>query len=77
MTPGTVIRRDRCEWCGGFAVRGSKCPMAVVCPTCAAGRGQPCRRPSEHRAAKMHAPRYHAAEAMDAAAGITYPPRTP
>jgi hypothetical protein len=60
-----------CEWCGGSAVVGSTCPKSIGCPSCPAGPGQNCRRPSGHPC-RMHAPRWEAAEAMDAAAGVTY-----
>jgi hypothetical protein len=65
--PGRVV----CEWCGGSAVAGSTCPKSIGCLSCPAGPGQNCRRPSGHPC-RMHAPRWEAAEAMDAAAGISY-----
>lgn len=66
--------RPRCRWCGGLAVAGSVCPWSVRCPTCGAGPGLECHRPSGHRA-RMHAPRYRLTEAEDLAAGIVYPER--
>lgn len=77
MTTGAVPDRPACRWCGGRAVTGSVCPWSVRCPTCAAGPGLKCHRPSGHRAARMHATRYRLTEAEDLAAGIVYPERTP
>jgi hypothetical protein len=34
---------------------GTTCPRSVECPLCHAGPGSPCRRPSGHRASRLHA----------------------
>lgn len=52
----------RCEWCGGEALEGTTCPRSITCPTCGAGAGSPCRRPSGHRAMVLHVERIRAAE---------------
>jgi hypothetical protein len=65
-------KRSYCKSCGGWAVYGSTCPKTIACPTCPAGYGQSCKRPSGHRAANVHASRCAAAEAIDAVQGITY-----
>jgi hypothetical protein len=57
--------RVPCTWCGAMAAEGSVCPLSIRCPTCGRGPGRRCRRPSEHGAAEMHAPRWQAAEAID------------
>jgi len=67
-------RRDRCQWCDAYPVPGSVCPWSISCPDCQVGPGRDCRRPSGHRAARMHSARYKATEATDAANGVTYPP---
>jgi hypothetical protein len=61
-----------CDFCAGDAIEGSTCPRALPCPTCHAGAGSPCYRPSGHRAMSLHAERVAAAEELDAAAGIRY-----
>ncbi len=63
----------RCPWCGatwgvGKVGRaharsnpylfGLRCPYSTPCPSCKAGPGQWCRRPSDHPASKLHAPRF-------------------
>ena len=69
----TFPTRPRCRWCGGRAVKGSICPWSVPCPSCGAGAGLSCQRPSGHKASRLHAARYHFTEAQDAANGVTYP----
>lgn len=59
-----------CVWCVGQVVPGSTCPRSVVCPTCSAGPGRPCRRPSGHRADQLHAGRIEYAERLDQAARV-------
>jgi hypothetical protein len=59
-----------CEWCDGDALPGSTCPRSLTCPTCGAEPGSPCKRPSGHRAAVLHAARVDHAERRDAAAGV-------
>lgn len=66
-----------CDWCGADAVAGSVCPWSIRCPECRARPGAKCVRPSGHGAAKMHAARWEASEAMDAEAGIIYPGQLP
>ncbi|PYO40131.1 MAG: hypothetical protein DMD33_18780 [Gemmatimonadetes bacterium] len=63
----------KCKTCGSYALAGTVCPRSLACPHCKAEPGSPCKRPSGHRAATIHAGRYHAAETIDRAAGITYP----
>jgi hypothetical protein len=61
MTP------DPCPWCGGEADPTTTCPKSLTCPTCHAGPGSPCVRPSGHRAAQLHAQRIDGAVLRDAA----------
>lgn len=56
---------EPCSYCGGEADPSSTCPRAVECPTCGAGAGSPCRRPSGHRAASLHVSRISVAEELD------------
>lgn len=51
-----------CHWCGGPADTESTCPKSIECPSCGAGPGESCHRPSGHRAATMHARRWQLAE---------------
>jgi hypothetical protein len=63
------------EWCATckcWTIAGTRCPKSVACPHCRVAAGRSCRRPSGHRADTLHAERYELAEAIDAAAGITY-----
>lgn len=62
--------RETCEWCGGQVIPGTTCPKSIACPTCGVGPGQSCRRPSDHRAAQLHAKRISTAEARDAPAPV-------
>lgn len=55
---------EECEWCGGVAVVGMVCPKSIACPHCGAERGQRCRRPSGHLAARLHQERIDKAEEM-------------
>lgn len=50
-----------CTWCGGEDAQGP-CPKSVTCPRCDAGPGSSCRRPSGHRAARLHSARIKLAE---------------
>jgi hypothetical protein len=59
------VKRETCEWCGGEADPATTCPRSVECPLCHAGPGHPCKRPSGHRAAQLHAPRIELAESND------------
>jgi hypothetical protein len=43
--------------------------LAVACPSCQAGVGAWCKRPSGHRAMDLHRPRRDAADAAWEAAG--------
>lgn len=45
----------RCDGCGQEWPRDPA--LEVTCPTCGAGVGHRCKRPSEHAAAKIHAGR--------------------
>jgi hypothetical protein len=54
-----------CEWCGGLADPYSTCPRSLECPDCHARPGSPCKRPSGHKASRLHAARAAAAEAID------------
>lgn len=51
-----------CPYCGGWAANGTTCPRSVECPSCHAAPGSPCKRPSGHRAARLHTPRVELAE---------------
>ena len=53
-----------CKYCDGFS-RGDTCYKAVACPTCKAGVGKSCLRPSAHRAAQIHADRVALAQYID------------
>lgn len=47
-----------CKWCGGrVAADAGPCPLSFKCPSCQAKPGEWCKRPSEHRASKLHADR--------------------
>lgn len=50
-----------CAWCGSESAVGV-CPKSIACQRCGAGPGSPCRRPSGHRAAELHADRIRQAE---------------
>lgn len=63
--------RSKCEHCGGMAIVGSTCPIAIPCPTCYAPAGASCRRPSGH-ACDMHAARWRTAEDRDAFTTAAY-----
>lgn len=69
--------RSLCAWCGAETTDGSICPWSLPCPECYVEPGHRCRRPSGHKAARMHARRYLEAERLDAAAGIVYPAPPP
>ncbi len=79
MSPLFNIPQDveTCAWCGGFAKPGTTCPRSLPCPVCKAGPGNPCQRPSGHRAATLHVQRIEQAELIDHRNGITYPEATP
>lgn len=53
-----------CEWCGSEADVTTTCPRSIECPDCKAPPGSPCKRPSGHRAAQLHAARVRTAEAL-------------
>lgn len=53
-------------------VVGSTCPRSQPCPTCTAAPGEPCRRPSGHRADVLHAARIQLAESYDRDAEQTH-----
>jgi hypothetical protein len=61
----TAPARETCEWCGGEADPRTTCPRSIECPHCHAGPGSPCRRPSGHRASRLHAARIELAESND------------
>jgi hypothetical protein len=67
-----AIPVERCPYCGGTATVGSTCPKAVTCPTCHAGPGSPCKRPSGH-ACDVHNARTAVAEALDVQNSVIYP----
>lgn len=47
-----------CTWCGGEVSDDTgPCPLSFECPTCRAKPGTWCKRPSEHKAAQLHAAR--------------------
>jgi len=47
-----------CRWCGGqVPLDAGPCPLSFACPTCQAEPGQWCKRPSERKAAELHAAR--------------------
>lgn len=53
-----AAEKRHCEFCGGeVAVDAGPCPLSFECPTCHAKPGEWCKRPSEHRAAQLHADR--------------------
>lgn len=54
--------REVCTFCGGDAIVGTTCPKAIECPSCHAGAGESCKRPSGHRAAELHVARVAVAE---------------
>lgn len=54
----------QCEWCGGDADPNTVCPKSIECPDCHAQPGSPCKRPSGHKAARLHMARVEKAEAM-------------
>lgn len=64
---------ELCARCGVHVHKGTTCPKSIGCPVCKASPNAPCKRPSGHRAAEMHAPRYEAAERQDWDAGVRYP----
>lgn len=53
-----------CQWCGGEDAAGT-CPKSLECPSCHAAPGSSCKRPSGHRASRLHAERVAAAERAD------------
>lgn len=53
-----------CQWCGSDAAEGP-CPRSIACPTCGAGAGSRCVRPSGHPADTLHADRIALAESGD------------
>ncbi len=55
---------------------GETCPKALPCPTCGAGVGCPCRRPSGHGCG-WHAARLAASAAVDAARETAGDPTLP
>lgn len=62
MSQPSSRKPAKCERCGETWPRDPA--LEVACPTCHAGVGQPCMRPSEHKAWTLHASRDQAA--MDA-----------
>lgn len=57
-----MTERAVCEWCGAEADVTTTCPKSIACPTCKAQPGHPCKRPSGHKAAQLHADRVQKAE---------------
>lgn len=79
---GNPLVVGKCSVCGNEpTVLNITCALAVECPSCPAGVGQRCMRPSEHRMSDQfgssHQRRTHAAAAVDdariAAGDLTVP----
>jgi hypothetical protein len=64
--PAGAQPMSACPYCAGAALEGTTCPRAIECPTCHAGIGARCTRPSGHPAQDIHVDRIAAAEALDA-----------
>lgn len=66
-----MVTHEPCPFCGGDVIEGTTCPKSLPCPTCGARSGDSCRRPSGHRADRLHADRIAAAEEADAIGGLS------
>lgn len=61
---------ERCPLCGHDAVKGTVCPLSIMCPDCKVGPGSWCKRPSDHGATQLHKARWMLAEDIDRQNGI-------
>ena len=61
----------KCVYCDGFS-RGDTCYKEVECPTCKAGVGKNCMRPSGHKASQIHIQRVALAQQIDDKKGFDW-----